>query len=85
MRDDGDGSSLTDHQRAILDLEVETAQWTRSGAKEQLIRERLDLSATRYYQALISLTVQAEALAYAPAVCARVQRVLAQHRRGRAA
>lgn len=41
---------LTDQQLAILDIEAR--HWRHAGSKEQAIRARLDISATRYYQLL---------------------------------
>ena len=43
---------LTDRDKAILDFE--RSWWTERGPKEVAIRERFDLSPTRYYQIVIS-------------------------------
>ena len=42
------GMELTDRDRAILDFE--RSWWAEAGPKEALIREKFELSATRYYQ-----------------------------------
>ena len=56
--------ALSDRDRAILDLE--RTWWTEPGPKELAIRERFDLSPTRYYQVLNELPESAEAVAYDP-------------------
>ena len=72
---------LTDRDRAILDFE--RTWWSESGPKEQAIRERLDLSATRYYQLLSDLLEEPEALAYDPLVVRRLRRLRDRRRRAR--
>jgi hypothetical protein len=72
--------ALSDREQAILDFE--RAWWTEPGPKEQAIRERLELSPTRYYQVLNELLNSPEAAAYDPLV---VRRLRPQgYRRGRA-
>ena len=44
---------LTARDRDILDFE--SSWWAESGPKEQLIRDRFELSATRYYLSLIHI------------------------------
>lgn len=39
----------------LLVLELERSWWKYQGAKESVIRERLDMSLTRYYQVLNAL------------------------------
>ena len=74
---------LTDRERDILGFE---RQWWRyAGAKEQAIRELLDLSATRYYQMLNELIDRSEAVAHDPMLVKRLRRLRAQRRRARAA
>src|SRR5450432_491097 len=42
-------------ERDLLILEFERQWWKYAGAKEQAMREKFDMSATRYYQALNAL------------------------------
>ncbi len=64
---------LTDRERELLDFEK---QWWRSpGAKEQAIRDRFDLSPTRYYQSINELLDRPAALAYDPALVKRLLRL----------
>jgi len=72
---------LPDSQRDILDFERQW--WRRPGAKEQAIRDRFDLSATRYYQQLNTLLDQPAALAYDPATVRRLRRLRATRRHAR--
>lgn len=74
---------LTDDERAVLDFE--TQQWTYPGAKEQAIRETFDWSATRYFQVLNALLDRPEALAYAPLLVRRLQRLRDSRARQRSA
>ncbi len=64
---------LTDEQRAILDFERQW--WKYSGAKETAIRERFDMSATRYYQVLNALIDDPAALARDPLLIRRLRRL----------
>lgn len=65
--------SLTDEDRAILDLEARF--WATAGGKEAAIRSKLGLSPTRYYQRLNQLCESESALAYAAVVVHRVLRL----------
>ena len=47
------GYELTDRDIDILDFE--RSWWKHAGVKEQAIKERFDMSATRYYQILNEL------------------------------
>ena len=47
------GMALSDREKAIIDFE--RTWWAEPGPKELAIRERFQLSATRYYQVLNSL------------------------------
>jgi len=69
---------LCDRDRAILDFE--RSWWTLPGPKEAAIKERLDLSPTRYYQLLTELVDSPEALACDPLLIRRLRR-LREHRR----
>lgn len=72
---------LTDRDRAMLTFEQ---QWWRfTGAKEQAIRERFDMSATRYYQALNALINRPEALVAEPMVVKRLRRLRAARKAAR--
>lgn len=74
---------LTDADAAVLALERH--HWRYAGAKEQAIRERLDVSATRYYQWLNELIDTEAALAHDPLTVKRLRRVRAMRQRSRSA
>lgn len=74
---------LDDRARSILDFEREW--WKYAGAKEQAIRERFDLSPTRYYQLLNRLMDDDDALAYDPMLVKRLRRMRSARQRQRAA
>ncbi|UFU05483.1 DUF3263 domain-containing protein [Ruania halotolerans] len=65
-------AELGQRDRSILDLEQ--GFWKYVGAKETAIRERLDMSATRYYQRLNVLLDTPAAAAYAPITVNRLRR-----------
>jgi hypothetical protein len=71
--------ALTDRERDILDFEKQW--WRHAGAKEQAIRDRFELSSTRYYQVLNALLERPAALAYDPALVQRLRRVRASRSR----
>lgn len=73
--------ALSDRDRAILDFE--RSWWTEPGPKELAIRERFDLSPTRYYQVLTDLLESSDALAYDPLVVRRLRRMRDRRRRQR--
>ena len=77
------GDVLDDRGRAILDFEREW--WRFAGAKEQAIRERFDLSPTRYYQLMNAIINSEAALAYDPMLVRRLRRLRAARQRQRAA
>ncbi len=64
---------LSQRDRQILDLEAQ--HWRYAGAKEAAIRDVLDLTPTRYYQVLLALLDDREALAYAPMAVNRLRRL----------
>lgn len=64
--------SLTDQERAILDLEQQW--WSTVGGKEAAI-SKLGLSPARYYQLLSRLLATEKALAYAAVTVNRLRRV----------
>lgn len=72
-------SDLTGTQRAMLDFEG--GWWRYPGAKEQEIRKRFGVSATRYYQQLNALIDDPAAAKYAPMVVKRLRRLRDQRRR----
>jgi Protein of unknown function (DUF3263) len=74
---------LSDRERAIL--EFEKRRWRHVGAKEQAIRDRFDVSATRYYQVLNALIDRPEALAAEPVLVGRLLRRRAALARSRSA
>lgn len=64
---------LTERDRAILALET---AWPRhSGAKEEIIRAQLGMSAARYYQLLGRLIESESALEYDPMLVRRLRRI----------
>jgi hypothetical protein len=73
--------ALTDRDRAILDFE--RSWWTTSGPKDTAIRERFELSGTRYYQLIAELLDDPEALEYDPLLVRRLRRVRDRRRRAR--
>ena len=73
--------ALTDRDRAILDFE--RTWWTEAGPKDTAIRERFELSGTRYYQLLTELLEDDEALAYDPLLVRRLRRARDRRRRAR--
>ncbi|WP_344659129.1 DUF3263 domain-containing protein [Catenulispora subtropica] len=75
------GGGLTDRDRAILAFEKQW--WRHAGSKEQAIRERFAVSATRYYQMLNALLDDEAALAAEPEVVKRLRRLRAARQRAR--
>ncbi len=73
--------ALTDRDRAILDFE--RSWWTEAGPKDSAIRERFELSGTRYYQLLTELLDDPEALDHDPLLVRRLRRVRERRRRAR--
>ena len=76
-----DPMALTDRDRAILDFE--RSWWTEAGPKDTAIRERFELSGTRYYQLLTDLLDDPAALEYDPLLVRRLRRVRERRRRAR--
>lgn len=72
---------LTDLEREVLDFAALT--WRSAGLREQAIRERFGISATRFHQILRGLLRQPEALAYAPITVKRLQRLEDRRRAAR--
>src|SRR5690349_8006159 len=65
--------SLSGEQKAILDFE--RPWWKYQGAKETAVRERFDMSLTRYYQVVNSIIELPEAMAYDPLLVKRLRRM----------
>lgn len=70
--------SLTDQDRAVLDLEREW--WSTPSGKETAIVERVGLSPVRYYQLLNRLVDSTAALAHDPVTVNRLLRIRAERR-----
>jgi hypothetical protein len=73
--------ALTDRDRAILDFE--RSWWTETGPKDTAIRERFELSGTRYYQLLNELLDAPEAYDHDPLLVRRLRRQRERRRRAR--
>ena len=78
----GDGVLAT-RDREILAFERQW--WRHAGAKENAIRERFDLSATRYYQLLNKLLEKPEAIEADPMLVKRLRKTRAARQRKRGA
>ncbi|HET9649362.1 MAG TPA: DUF3263 domain-containing protein [Microlunatus sp.] len=66
-------------------LAFERQWWKFAGAKEQAIRDKFAMSATRYYQVLNALIDQPAALAHDPLLVKRLRRLRASRQRQRSA
>lgn len=66
-------------------LAFERQWWKFAGAKEQAIRDKFGMSATRYYQILNALIDKPEALAQDPLLVRRLRRLRASRQRNRSA
>jgi hypothetical protein len=74
---------LTERDQQILGFE--RLWWKYAGAKEQAIREKFAMSATRYYQVLNALIDRPEALAFDPLLIKRLRRLRSARQRQRSA
>lgn len=74
-------TELTDRDREIL--KIEGLWWQYAGAKEQAIREKVDISSTRYYQILNQLIDTEEALAFDPILVNRLRALRDTRQRSR--
>lgn len=74
---------LTERERDILAFERQW--WAHAGAKDQAIRDRFQMSSTRYYQLLNALIERRDALAADPMLVKRLRRLRAGRQRARAA
>jgi hypothetical protein len=66
-------------------LAFERQWWKFAGAKEQAVRDKFQMSATRYYQVLNALIDKPEALAQDPLLVKRLRRLRATRQRNRSA
>lgn len=80
---DDRAGELSDRDAEILSFERQW--WKFAGAKEQAIRDKFDMSATRYYQLLNALIDRPEALAHDPLLVKRLRRLRATRQRNRSA
>ena len=78
-----DAGELSERDREVLDFERQW--WKYAGAKEQAVREKFDMSSTRYYQVLNALIDRPEALAHDPLLVRRLRRLRAARQRARSA
>ncbi|HEU4547806.1 MAG TPA: DUF3263 domain-containing protein [Microlunatus sp.] len=66
-------------------LTFERQWWKFAGAKEQAIRDKFQMSATRYYQVLNNLIDSPAALVHDPLLVKRLRRLRATRQRNRSA
>lgn len=66
-------------------LAFERTWWAQSGAKDKGIRERFEVTPTRYYQLLNEIIDDPEALAHDPLLVKRLRRLREQRRLARSA
>ena len=81
--EDNTSAPLSERDVAILDFE--RSWWKHAGVKEQAIRDRFDMSATRYYQLLNELLENPAALAHDPILVKRLKRLRTYRQRQRVA
>ncbi len=72
-------------QRDLDILDFERTWWKHAGVKEQAIKERFEMSATRYYQILNELLEQPAAMEYDPILVKRLKRLRVYRQRQRVA
>jgi hypothetical protein len=72
-------------ERDVEMLDFERSWWKHAGVKEQAIKDRFDMSATRYYQLLNDLLEQPEAIEYDPILVKRLKRLRVYRQRQRVA
>lgn len=73
--------ALTERDLAII--EFERTWWSEDSSKETIIRERFELSTTRYYELLGDLIDSDEAYEHDPLVIRRLRRLRDRRRRAR--
>lgn len=74
---------LSDRDQAML--EFERQWWKFAGSKEEAIRQKFDMSGTRYFQILNELIDRPEALAADPLLVKRLRRMRSSRQKARAA
>ena len=74
---------LSERDAEILDFERQW--WKYAGAKEQAVREKFQMSSTRYYQVLNALIDRPESLVHDPLLVRRLRRLRAARQRARSA
>ena len=72
-------------QRDADILDFERSWWKHAGVKEQAIKERFNMSATRYYQILNELLETPEAMAHDPILVKRLKRLRTYRQKQRVA
>lgn len=72
-------------ERDAMMLDFERQWWKFAGSKEEAIRQKFNLSSTRYYQLLNSLIDTPEALAADPLLVKRLRRMRDNRKKARAA
>ncbi|MCW2780475.1 MAG: hypothetical protein JWR35_924 [Marmoricola sp.] len=78
-----ESGELSARDRDILDFERQW--WKYAGAKEQAVREKFEMSSTRYYQVLNAIIDRPEAQAHDPLLVRRLRRLRAMRQRQRSA
>ncbi|WP_333618764.1 DUF3263 domain-containing protein [Dietzia sp.] len=77
-----DASGLSERELAMLDFE---RQWWRfAGSKDEAIRAKFDVNATRYFQQLNKLLDTQEALEHDPLLVKRLRRLRDSRQKARA-
>lgn len=76
-------TGLSEQQASLLEFEKQW--WALPGSKESEIRERFDMSPTRYYQLLNALIDSEAALAHDPLLIKRLRRLRAARQKDRTA
>lgn len=72
---------LTERDKAILDFE--RSWWAGTGPKADAVRQRFELSSTRYYELLREIMDDPEALEYDPLLVRRLKKERDRRRRER--
>jgi hypothetical protein len=72
-------------QREIEILDFERSWWKHAGVKEQAIKDRFEMSATRYYQVLNELLEKPAAMDHDPILVKRLKRLRTYRQRQRVA
>jgi hypothetical protein len=75
------GDRLSEREQSILAFEK--LWWRHAGSKEQAIRDRFELSGTRYYQILNALLDKPAALEHDPVLVGRLRRLRGSRARAR--